>query len=318
MLVLASVIAILVLNRQQAHSVQIGIIEPMVHSAVSDITRGIRDGLGVDSNSKVIVHINNANGDATVIPQIIKRYKDLGVSAFVPIFTATAQATKTTAGTTPIVFAAVTNPVAAGLLNDPLAPEGNITGVSDLWPIDTQFKLIKRIIPQASKVGIVFDPNDNGSSQTMPLIRNSASAHGMQLFEKPVYSVAEIASVLPQFKGNVDFIFTANDVTITKAFPALVAFAVENKIPLFAGDYSSVQRGAIAAVGQNYYNVGYEAGKMAASILKGEKIASLPVHYTQGGDLHLNVTAAEKMGVKIPDDIRAEAQHVYTTISEGN
>jgi ABC-type uncharacterized transport system, periplasmic component len=318
LIVLVLAAAILILNRHTTNGVKVGIIEPMAHMAISDITRGIQDGLIEDGNLEFIVEVKNANGDLSTVPQIIEQYKDTGVNIFVPIFTGSAQATKNTVGDKPIVFVAVTDPVAAGLLQNPKSPEGNVTGVSDLWPVGAQFALIRQILPEASRMGILFDPNDPNSESTMLLIREHAKASGFELLEKPVHSTTEVAEALPLFKGKVDCLFTANDVTVTKSFAALVAYAIENKIPLFAGDYSSVQRGAIAAVGQDYYDVGRTAAKMIVAISQGDQIANQPMQYTQGGDLHLNLAAAQKMGVNIPDIVRLKAKQTYETILEGD
>jgi putative ABC transport system substrate-binding protein len=166
-------------------------------------------------------------------------------------------------------------------------------------------------------MGILYDPNDPSSSATMPLIREYAKQKGFDLIEKPVHSTTEVTEALPVLNGKVDFIFTADDVTVTKSFPALVAYAVENKIPLFAGDYSSVQRGAIAAVGQNYYDVGLNTAKLIIAAASGKPISSLPVQYTEGGDIYINLSAAEKMGVSIPDSVRKKAKAAYNSITEG-
>jgi len=196
------------------------------------------------------------------------------------------------------VFAAVTDPVDAGLLSNPNSPEENITGVSDLWPIEAELKLIKRIMPNIKNIGIVFDPNDPSSSVTMPIIREGASKFGISLVEKPVISPTGVAEALPILKGKVDALFTANDTTVTQSFPALVTYAIQNKIPLFAGDYSSVQRGAIAAVGQNYHNVGIQAGSIIELIANGRLVSTLPVSYTKGGDIYVNTEAARLMGLE--------------------
>jgi putative ABC transport system substrate-binding protein len=313
-LVLAGLVV--VLNRKTVHTTTVGIIEPMVHIAVSDVTRGIEDGLRTDGDHFSIL-VKNANGDSSTIPQIIAQYRDAGVNIFVPIFTTTAQATKSSVDTNIIVFAAVTDPVVAGLVTNPKAPDGNITGVSDLWPIGANFNLIKKILPNASRMGILFDPNDPSSSATMPLIREYAKQMGFVLVEKPVHSATDVAEALPVLKEKIDLIFTADDVTVTKSFSALVAYAIENKIPLFAGDYSSVQRGAVAAVGQNYYDVGRDTAKVIIAVTHGTLISSLPVQYTGGGDVYVNLAAAEKMGVSIPDSVRQEAKEAYSNITEG-
>lgn len=291
----------------------VGIIEPMQHIAVSDITRGIRDGLAGVTN--VTVEVENANGDASAVPQIVAKYKDRGVDVFVPIFTTTAQAVRASVSAKPIIFAAVTDPVTAGIVKEPDKPEANVTGVSDLWPIGSELDLVREILPKARTIGIVYDPSDLSSSATMSLLEKEAKVRSFVLEKRPVHNVTEISQALAALPGTVDLLFTANDVTVTKVFPALVAFCIKQKTPLFAGDYSSVQRGAIAAVGQNYQQVGVQAGKMIAAVKSGTAISAIPVQYTTGGDVHLNSDAAEKMGVKLSEAVTARASHTYNSIS---
>src|ERR1041385_7937610 len=134
----------------------IGIIEPMQHIAVSDITRGIRDGL--QSNPNVTIMVRNANGDATAVPQVIANLRDSHADIVVPIFTGTTQAAKDAIRDRPVIFAAVTEPVEAKVLSNPKSPEGNVTGVSDLWPIGDELDLIRTIVPKATRIGILYDP----------------------------------------------------------------------------------------------------------------------------------------------------------------
>jgi putative ABC transport system substrate-binding protein len=318
LIVILAVLSLLIvyLNTQRKSSHLVGIIQPMAHIAITDITNGIMDGLREGTGQDIKFLVKNAGGDPAAIAQIVKQYKDAGVYVFVPIFTKTAQITKSLADRKYIVFAAVTDPIGAGLISNPKSPESNITGVSDLWPIRDQFNIIMEILPTAKIIGILFDPSDPSSSVTMPLIRQHAKEMNLEIMERPVYSPSEVAQALPVMRGKVDFLFTANDVTITASFPALVSFGIKNRLPLFAGDYSSVQRGAICGVGQNYYGVGRDASKLIKAILGGAKVSSLPVKYTEGGDIYVNKAAAEKMGVNIPESVLKKAKAVYTQISE--
>jgi putative ABC transport system substrate-binding protein len=293
----------------------VAIIEPMQHIAVSDISRGIRDALG--KRADIQVETKNANGDAIAMTQIISAYKGGNASVVIPIFTSTAQIAKDAIRDSPVVFAAVTDPVAAGIVASKDHPGGNVTGVSDLWPIGAQFDLIHEILPRATRIGIVYDPTDPSSSATMPLIDAEASKRGMTVVKRPIHNVPELTDALASLRGSADLLFTANDVTVTKGFPALVSFAAQYRIPLFAGDYSSVERGAIGAVGQNYYTVGKNAGELALKILGGARPADTPVVYTTGGDLYLNAEAARRMGVPIPPGVKSRALKVYETISTG-
>jgi len=315
-LILAGIIFIL--NKPSEDSkIGVGVIEPMKHIAIDDITRGINDGLG-NSGKEFVIHVKNANNDTTTIPQIIESFKDQGIDVFVPIFTKTAQIVQKNVLDKPVVFAAVTDPVASGILKNPDAPQKNITGVSDLWPISSQLELIRKILPASKKIGMIYDPGDASSSVTLPLISKEAKVQGFELELRPVHSTNEIGQSLSSLLGQVDLIFTANDVTVTAAFPALVDFAIKNKIPLFAGDYSSVQRGAVCTIGQNYYNVGLEASKLILAVSEGEKISSLSLRFTKGGDIYINSKAAELMGVDIPKEISLKAKQIYQKIEEKN
>jgi putative tryptophan/tyrosine transport system substrate-binding protein len=305
---------VIILNRPKPPDKQVvGVIEPMEHVAISDVTRGIKEGL--EARQDLEVRVMNASGDATTTAQIVDKYRDIGVAIYVPVFTKTAQVVKSKITDSPIVFAAVTDPVSAGLVKCPGAPEGNITGVSDLWPIGANLDLIRKVMPTAKVIGMVYDPGDASSSVTVPLITTEAEARGFKLESRPVHSTNEVAQSLASLQGKVDLMFTANDVTVTAALPALVEFAIQKKIPLFAGDYSSVQRGAVCAVGQNYYSVGAETAELIAALIDGKKTSEIPIRYTKGGDIYVNAKAAELMGVQIPRDIAAKAKATYTDIS---
>ncbi len=313
----ASAVAIVLLNRSTpTKAYVVGVIEPMQHIAVSDVTRGIKDGLGSDSG-RFEVLVQNANSDKSAITQIVAQYRDKKVDVYVPIFTGTAQTAKGLISDRPIVFGAVTDPVAAGILSDPQKPGGLITGVSDLWPIAAELDLIRKILPAAKIIGVVYDPGDPSAAATMPILQTEAKRRGYVLETRPVSSATDVPQALASLSNKIDLLFTANDVTVTAAFPTLVGFAIQNKKPLFAGDYSSVQRGAIAAVGQSYYKVGLAVSGIIRKVQSGTSPGSIPVVYTSGNDIYLNSYAARQMGVTIPPDIVQHAKVIYPTISEG-
>jgi putative ABC transport system substrate-binding protein len=291
----------------------VGVIEPMQHVAVSDITNGIRAGL---ASKEFTVVVANANGEKTAIPQIIANFKDQGVQVYVPIFTGTTQTVLSSVSDKPIVFAAVTDPVAARLLQNPNHPEGHVTGVSDLWPIASQLDLIRTILPRARIIGVVQDPGDPSSAVTLPILQKEAAARGFQVLVKPIHDTSEIGQSLAGMSGMVDLIYTANDVTVTAVLPAIVSFCIQHKIPFFAGDYSSVERGAIASIGQNYYTVGLSTANLVKAIRQGKKVSALPIAYTIGGDIYVNRQAAKLMGVDLPHQVIAQAKQVYDVISE--
>jgi putative ABC transport system substrate-binding protein len=317
--ILAAVVLLIILTLVRKHPSSdtrtvVGVIEPMQHIAVSDITRGLRDGLADNSRSYNIL-VANANGDQTTIPQIVGNFEARGVQVYVPIFTSTAQAVATLVTTRLIVFAAVTDPISAHLLQNADHPNGRITGVSDLWPIGAQLDVVRTLLPSAKTIGLLHDPGDPSSAVTLPIVERAAAARKFRILAIPVHAATEIQQALSTSIGNADVIYTANDVTVTSGLPAVVSFCIRHQIPFFAGDYSSVERGAIAAIGQNYYAVGLETAKIIGAIRLGKKTSEIPVTYTSGGDLYINRRAAKLMGVELPASLIAHARQVYDQIS---
>jgi putative ABC transport system substrate-binding protein len=152
---------------------------------------------------------------------------------------------------------------------------------------------------------------------TLPILQREAALRGFSVVLKPVHDANEIGQVLSTLAGKADLIYTANDVTVTAGLPAIVNFCIKHKVPFFAGDYSSVERGAIGTIGQNYYAVGIEAAKLLGAVLEGKSTSDLPVAYTTGGDLYINTQAAKLMGVELPASLINEAKQVYDSISSG-
>lgn len=310
------ILAITIFTTKKNDNIRIiGVIEPFQHIAMDDISKGIQDGIGESSKEFKII-TKNANKDQYQLAQIVSYYIDNKIDIYVPIFTNTTQTVKSLVKDKPIVFSAVTDPQNTGIIQNIKQPEGNITGVSDLWPISDNLKLISKIVPNKKRIGVVFDPGDPSSSVTIYLLEEECRKQDFLLVKRPITNSSEINHALYSLIGKIDILFTANDVTITTAFPALVAFCIENNIPLFAGDYSSVKRGAIGAIGQNYYMVGLDTGKIVRKILNGSNISDLPVVYTTGGDIYLNTYTAKLMKVSIPDNILNEAKEKYDRISE--
>lgn len=292
----------------------IGINKFVDHPLLDDVIRGIQDELGSqgfkkENGTKIIVQ--NAAGDTNIALQINKQFIDRKVSILVPVATPAAQSAVKLTKTIPIVFGAITDPVEAGLADSLDKPGGNKTGTSDQWPYRAQMELIRQLVPKAKTIGLVFNPGESNSQASLKHIRPALEALGFKIVEVPVSNTAEVYGAVQSLVGRCDVILVPADNTVTSAFDSVVKVANENRIPLFAGNIPDVEKGAIATYGVNYYQVGRATGKLVAKILK-EKAnpGQIPVVRETNADLVINLKAAEKQGVTVPEELISKAARV--------
>lgn len=200
----------------------------------------------------------------------------------------------------PVVYSAVTDPVAAQLVAS-MEPTGtNVTGVSDLLALDKQIDLIKKIVPNAKRVGMVYNPGEANSVVVVKL-QELLPKYGMSLVEAAAPRSVDVASAARSLIGKVDVIYTNTDNNVVSAYESLVKVGNDAKIPLVASDTDSVKRGGIAALGINYRDLGVQTGKVVVRILKGEKPGAIASETSSKLELYVNPGAAAKQGVTLSD-----------------
>ncbi|MCA3867587.1 MAG: ABC transporter substrate-binding protein, partial [Burkholderia sp.] len=224
--------------------------------------------------------------------------------------TPAAQSVVAATKTVPVVYSGVTDPVAAQLVKG-WGPSGaNVTGVSDKLPLDRQVALIKRVVPNAKTVGMVYNPGEANSVVVVKELKEILAKQGMTLKEAAAPRTVDIGPAAKSLIGKVDVIYTNTDNNVVSAYEALVKVANEAKIPLVAGDTDSVKRGGIAALGINYGDLGRQTGKVVARILKGEKPGAIASETSSNLELFVNTGAAAKQGVTLAPDLVKEAKTV--------
>jgi len=204
----------------------------------------------------------------------------------------------------------VTDPVGAKLVGDPMKPGGNVTGMSDLSPIAKHLALIREITPDAKRIGVPYNPGEANAVTLVGILKAEAPAQGLTIVEAAATKSADVLAAAQSLVGKVDAIYVPTDNTIVSALEAVIKVGVENRLPVYAGDTDSVPRGAIAAIGFNYYDVGRQTGKIVLRVLKGEKPGDIPVEGVEITELHVNPGSAAKMGVTIPAAVIARAKTV--------
>lgn len=283
------------------------------HPALDATRDGIKEGLAeagfVDGETINFVY-ESAQGQPATAAQIARQFVGDGATVIVPISTPSAQAAVAATKDIPIVFTAVTDPLAAQLVTSLEKPGGNVTGVSDLTPIQEHVDLIKEITPEASNLGVIYNPGEPNSVALVEIIKDVAGPAGLTIVESPATKSAEAQQAARALVGRVDAIYVPTDNTVVSALEGVIAVAEENDIPLYAGDTDSVERGAIASLGFDYHDVGLQTAELVARVLNGEEPGDIAVVFASGSDLYVNPGAAERMGVAIPEGVISRADTV--------
>ena len=284
------------------------------HPALDAARDGIKDELaaqGFKAGDNLDWEYQSAQGDVGTAGQIARKFVGDKPDVIVAIATPSAQAVVSAArGLIPVVFSAVTDPVAAKLVSNAKRPGGNVTGVSDLSPIGKHLDLIKEITPGAKTVGVPYNPGEANAVVLVDLLKEIAPSKGLSIVTASAPSTNDVLAAARSLVGKVDVIYVPTDNTIVSALEAVVKVGIDAKIPVYAGDTDSVPRGVMAALGFDYYDVGRQTGKIIARILRGMKPGDISVQGVDITQLHVNPGAAQKMGVTIPQAVIARAKQV--------
>ncbi|WP_011582184.1 MULTISPECIES: ABC transporter substrate-binding protein [Chelativorans] len=295
-----------------AQTVKVSVTAIVEHPALDAVRDGVRDGLkeaGYEGENLEFTY-ESAQGNAATAAQIAREFVGNNPDVIVPISTPSAQAVAASTRDIPVVFSAVTDPVAAGLVKTNEEPGANVTGVSDLSPIADHVALIKELVPDVKAIAFVYNPGEANSVVLLNLFKEAAEAEGLSVVEAPANKSADVQGAARSAVGKVQAFYVPTDNTIVSALESLIGVAEENDIPLISGDTDSVERGTLASVGFNYYEVGKETAEVVVRILKGEEPGAIPVTFASGTDLVVNRKAAEGMGVELPQAVIDRASKV--------
>ena len=274
------------------------------HPALDAVRDGVRQALtaaGYTDAKGLKWQFQTAQGNTAIAAQIARKFVGDQPEVIVAIATPSAQAVVAATKSIPVVYSAVTDPVAAQLVPS-MGPSGtNVTGVSDALALDKQVALIKKVVPQAKRVGMVYNPGEANSVVVVKKLRELLPQSGMSLVEATAARTVDVGAAARSLVGKVDVIYTSTDNNVVSAYEAMVKVGTDAKIPLIASDTDSVKRGAIAALGVNYHDLGVQTGKMVVKILKGQKPGDLASETSDKLELFVNPGAARKQGVDLSD-----------------
>ncbi len=291
---------------------KIGVVQLVEHAALDAAYQGFVDGLkeaGYEDGKNLTIDYQNAQGEqancVTIAQKLVNDQNDL----ILAIATPAAQAVVNFTDTIPVLVTAVTDPASAKLVNSNELPGTNVSGTSDLNPVDAQVRLIKRILPDAKKIAFLFCSSEENSYFQVGLAKKTADEIGLEYVDATVSSSNEIQSVVESLVGKVDAIYAPTDNMIAAGMATVSMVSTPAGIPIFCGEAGMVDNGGFATYGLNYYELGKQTAAMAVDILEnGKNPAEMPIQYLEKCDLAINMEAAEEMGIEIPADVLAELQ----------
>lgn len=293
----------------------IAITQIVEHPSADKTREGVLDALReasyVDGKTIKVVY-DNAQGNMTTAVQIAKKFVSMKPDVIVPITTPSAQtvAAATKTSTIPVVFASVTDPLHAKIVQDLKRPGGNITGTSEYPPIAKQMELIKEMLPNVKSVGMIYNPGETNSVKIYDLVKAELQAIGIRLYEATAVNTNQVPSAAQALVGKVDAVYISLDNNVLSAMDSVLKIMNKHKIPVFTSDPDSVRQGVLASLSYTQYEAGRLAGAMIIRILQGDTPGDIPVMTPENAQLHINMQAADALGISIPDGLKARAQHI--------
>ncbi|WP_208317189.1 ABC transporter substrate-binding protein [Canibacter zhoujuaniae] len=291
-----------------ADSYKIGINQLVQHPALDAANAGFKRAFE-DAGVDVDWTEQNANGEQGTALTIAQSFANSDLDLVYAIATPAAQATAQTITDIPVLFSAVTDPEAAELVKSNSAPGNNVTGTSDLAEIKDQLALLKQIVPDAKKVGIVYANGEVNSQVQVDAAKKAAADLDLEIVTQTVAVASDLQQATDAL-GDVDAIYVPTDNLVVSGIAAVVNVAEQKKIPVIGAEAGTVEGGAVATLGIDYDALGYQTGQMALKILKGQDPAKTPVEFANEYTYVVNEAAAARQGVTIPAEILDKAEKI--------
>jgi putative tryptophan/tyrosine transport system substrate-binding protein len=294
----------------------IGVTQIVEHPSLDIAFEGFKKALadnGFTEGENVKYDVKIAQGDmsnnASIGTDLVSKKVDLIFANSTPSAQGALNATKDI----PIIFTSVTDPLGAQLVQTMESPGGNVTGTTDTHPeaIPSMVKFIKEQFPNVKKIGFVYNSGEQNSVAQIEMVEKALEEAGLESVKVSVATSAEVKQAAESLIGRADALYMISDNTVASALESVLQVLYDKDIPMFAAETDSVGRGCFAGYGFDYFDIGYEAGQMAAQVLKGEKTpAELPVQYPQKLKLVINKKAAAEMGIELKSEWDSMAEYI--------
>ena len=291
-------------------TVKIGLVQLVEHTSLDQIRESIIAQLEEDGyvdGENIVIDYKNAQNEQSNLKTICQGFVADDVDIIVAITTPATQVAMGETDEIPIVFSAVTDPVAAEVVADMEKPGGNVTGTSDVISVDKIMGLAQEITPGFKTIGALYNSSETNSVSAIEALKEYAEANDLKVEESAITSANEIQPAAQNLAKKCDIVFSPTDNTVASAIATANQVFTEAKVPFYVGADSMVKDGAFATYGVDYEYLGQETAKMIIEIINGADPAEMPVRTMDEMAIYINSQTAESMDLKIPDDIMEKA-----------
>lgn len=291
------------------------------HPALNQTVRGIIDALkegGYEKDKNLEIRVESAQANGALAAQIAEKFMAQEPDVVVGVGTLSAQSLVKYAinNQTKLIFSSITDPSGAGLVQEIEKPGNNTSGVSNFVNLEPQLTMFKKLLPKLKRIGILYNVGEVNSVSMVKKLEILCPQLGLSLVKQTIAKTGDVAQGALKLAAQVDAIFISNDNTSLSSLPSIINVAEKAKIPVFVSDVDATEKGAVAALGPNQYNIGHQTGRMIVGILNGDDIKAMPVQFPAKIDLYINLDAAKKIGLAIPQEILDNATKIINTPKE--
>ena len=282
---------------------RIGISQFITHQSLDATREGFVDELakqGYVEGKNIEIDLQNAQGEQRNLKTISQQLAESS-DVVLAIATPSAQSLANTTQTTPVIFSAVTDPVSAKLVESREHPGGNVTGTSDQSSdaISTQINLIKKVLPKAKTIGILYTQSEPNSVVQKDEAKRLLEEKGFTVVEKTILDSNNVKAAAESLMAEVDMVFVPTDNIISSTMETVKQVSIKHKVPVFGGSTEMVALGGLYNYGTNYEELGRQTARMLVRVLKGEKPENIAVELPEKLELHTNQEMADALGIDI-------------------
>ncbi|AMB92045.1 tryptophan ABC transporter substrate-binding protein [Aerococcus christensenii] len=292
--------------------IKVGLLQFMDHPSLNEIRQGFYDQMaqrGYVDGQNLTIDFANGQGDQSNLKMLSEKMMANKDDYLVGIATPAAQALKNVANDQlPVVMSAISDPIAAGLVDSLEKPGKNVTGVSGDCPIEKQFDIIHQVMPELKTLGIIYNSSETNAFKTVQDAKKIAESMGIKVVEKTITSTNDLGQVAEQLSKEVEALFVPNDNTIASSMNTLISVTNSHKIPVFPVADAMVKAGGVATVGITQYQFGVDTANVLADLIEGKDAREYPVVFTKETAPYINSKEAKLLGIQLPEELVKKAK----------
>ncbi len=307
-------------SSQEGQSYTVGISQFAEHGSLDNCRKGFLEGLkeaGIEEGVNLEVLFENAQADTGTASTIADNFVSKKVDLICAIATPAAMSAYNSCmeKDIPVVYTAISDPVAAGLADEEGNSVGNITGTSDALPVKEQLEMIRAMLPEAKKIGILYTTSETNSESTIAEYKTYAPDYGFEIVDTGINTIADVEMAAKDLTAKVDCLTNLTDNTVVSALQTVLSAANDRGIPVFGSEVEQVRNGCMASMGIDYVQLGKQTGAMAAKVLKGEAEASeMKYEVISQPSFYGNTKVAEDLGITMDESYVSQAAELFDEI----